>query len=111
MLVGSGKLVRRKRFGDWALGTDDGKGTVAQRRCNVFLQESQVAAVPQGAGDEGASLRGDFPLDHYKSLRSTMATRDLRLEELKGLLLSRGYKAGLVNQAVEKAKMIQGDKP
>ena len=37
---------------------------------------------------------------------SNMETRDLRLEELKGLLLSRGYKAGVINEAVEKARKI-----
>ena len=33
-------------------------------------------------------------------------TRDIRLEELKNLLLSRGYKSGVVNGAMEKAKSI-----
>ena len=33
-------------------------------------------------------------------------TRDLRLEQLKCLLLSRGYKTGMVNGALEKARRI-----
>ena len=33
-------------------------------------------------------------------------TRDLRLKELKELLLSRGYRAGLINNAINKAKQI-----
>ena len=34
------------------------------------------------------------------------ATRDARLSELKGLLLSRGYKAGIVTEALDEARKI-----
>ena len=37
---------------------------------------------------------------------SNKETRDLRLEELKNLLLSRGYQSGVVNGALDKARSI-----
>ena len=37
---------------------------------------------------------------------STPETRDLRLQEMKELLLARGYKAGVVNGAIEQARKI-----
>ena len=37
---------------------------------------------------------------------STPETRDLRLLEMKELLLARGYKAGVVNGAIEQARKI-----
>ena len=33
-------------------------------------------------------------------------TRDLRLEELKGLLISRGYESGVVREVIEKARNV-----
>ena len=48
----------------------------------------------------------------YRIIRicSESETRDLRLEELKSLLLARNYKAKLINAAIEKAKSIPRQK-
>ena len=35
-----------------------------------------------------------------------MSERDMRLEELKNMLLSRNYKKSIINAAIEKAKSI-----